>query len=268
VQSDTHAEQQRKGLRARLLQAEKQLAALNKRPGDDRDKLVERALAVVKQHHAADYLHVTVTEVSEQRQRFNGPGRPGPARTKHTLNTTRLVVECEREQAAIAVFEQLAGYRQYATNAPNKRLSLLDGVQCYRQQWQPERAFHRLKNGLIPIAPLYLQTDDRIAGLVLLLTIALRVLTLIEFVVRRELSKNEEVLKGLYSGNAGRATATPTTERLLDAFEPVTLYRYQTPQGSSYQVSKLSALQTRILQLLGISPSIYDPVAVAQYDSG
>jgi hypothetical protein len=46
-----------------------------------------------------------------------------------------------------------------------------------------------------------------------LLSIALRVLTLVEFVVRRQLAAEESTLAGLYAGNPTRETACPTAER-------------------------------------------------------
>ncbi len=68
------------------------------------------------------------------------------------------------------------------------------------------------------ITPLFLRAEDRIRGLRVLLGIALRVLTLTEFVVRRDLATTGEKLQGLHAGNPNRATAQPTAERLLKAF--------------------------------------------------
>ncbi|MCZ7668600.1 MAG: hypothetical protein M5U34_16120 [Chloroflexi bacterium] len=55
------------------------------------------------------------------------------------------------------------------------------------------------------------------------MTLALRILTLMEFVVRRSLQEAEETISGLYPGNASQTTSRPTTERLLRAFQEVTL---------------------------------------------
>ena len=117
------------------------------------------------------------------------------------------------------------------------------------------------------ITPLFLTDDNRIRGLLVLLGIALRVLTLIEFVVRRELAATDESLKGLYAGNPNRATDQPTAERLLKAFEDITLYRHERTTHIWYAVTPLSALQRRILQLMHIPESVYAP-PVALIDSG
>ena len=149
----------------------------------------------------------------------------------------------------------------------SQTLSLAGAVNCYRQEWQPEHGFHRLKGGMLAITPLFLKDDNRIRGLLLLLGIALRALTLTEFVVRRGLASTGETLKGLYSGNTNRATDQPTAERLLKAFDDITLYRHESATKMWYEVTELSPLQRRILHLMQIPESVYAPPS-ALIDSG
>jgi hypothetical protein len=82
--------------------------------------------------------------------------------------------------------------------------------------------------------------------LLVLLGIDLRVLTLIEFVERRELVTTGGTLKGLYADNPNRATDRPTTERLLKAFDDITLYQHASTTGIQCDVTELSSLQRRI----------------------
>ena len=112
-----------------------------------------------------------------------------------------------------------------------------------------------------------MKDDNRIRGLLLLLGIALRALTLTEFVVRRGLAATGETLKGLYAGNPNRATDQPTAERLLKAFDDITLYRHESATHTWYAVTKLSTLQRRILQRMQVPESVYAPPA-ALIDSG
>jgi transposase len=114
---------------------------------------------------------------------------------------------------------------------------------------------------------LFLKDDNRLRGLLLLLGIALRTLTLTEFVVRRDLATTGESLKGLYAGNPHRATSQPTAERLLKAFEDITLYRHASATHRWYEVTELSPLQRRILQLMHVPESVYAPPS-ALIDSG
>jgi len=164
--------------------------------------------------------------------------------------------------------ERLAGWRVYVTHTPAPRLSVAGAVNCYRQQWQPEHGFQRLKGGLLALTPLFLRDADRIRGLLVLLGIALRVLTLPEFVARRDVAATGETLPGLYAGNPKRATAQPTAERLLNAFAPITLYRHDTGTVIWSEVTPLSPLQRRILHALGIPESVYAPPSAPLIHSG
>lgn len=108
-----------------------------------------------------------------------------------------------------------------------------------------------------------LRSDQRIRGLLGLLVIALRALTLLEFVVRRQLGQQPEPLQGLYAGNPQRSTTRPTAERLLKALDDITLYQLTDGRSTGYITTPLSALQRRILALVGIPESIYTSLAQA-----
>jgi hypothetical protein len=83
------------------------------------------------------------------------------------------------------------------------------------------------------------------------------VLTLVEFVVRRELDQLQTNLAGLYEGNPKRATDRPTTERLFRAFKGIVLYSSQTNGQLSYQLSSLSDLQEHILDLMSLPVDLF-----------
>jgi len=89
------------------------------------------------------------------------------------------------------------------------------------------------------------------------ITLALRVLTLVEGVVRQRLSEQQEELAGLFAGNPKRRTSQPTTERLLEAFNEVTLTIVRASGSIQRHVTPLSPLQQQILALFGLSPAVY-----------
>jgi transposase len=104
---------------------------------------------------------------------------------------------------------------------------------------------------------MYVERDDHATGLIRLLAIAVRVLTLLEFVVRRGLAQDRDSLTGLYAGNPKRATTPPTTERLLEAFGGSTLSIIVEPDQQRRHLTALAPLQQRILALLDNTPTIY-----------
>lgn len=142
-------------------------------------------------------------------------------------------------------------------DAPASQLTLEQAVLAYRNEWVIERGFHRLKGAPLALDPLFIKRDDQVVGLTNLLTIAVRLLTLIEFVVRRKLKQNQEQLTDLIENNPNKGVDNPTTERLLKAFDDVTLTIVSLPDRIIRHVTPLTPLQTRILELLGLSPLVY-----------
>ena len=245
VQRDQFKQKQIHALQRRLTQAEAALQELTGRQCDSPTQCADLEApgqALLADYDVADYLSVQVRWRDVQFEKLVGGGRPGPNR---------------RKPAPIEAYEAAAGWRAYATNAPRARLTLQQAVEKYAGQWQPERGFSRLKGDWLNVAPIFLRTDDHIRGLMFILSLVLRVFTLIEFVVRRELQAQQETLAGLYDGAPRKTTDRPTTERLLRAFEGITLLRIQNGHRVRYQLSGFSQLHRRILQLLGLPVSLY-----------
>jgi transposase len=139
-------------------------------------------------------------------------------------------------------------------------------VLAYRSAYQVERSLGRLKGRPLSLRPMYVQRDDHATGLIRLLSIALRVLTLLEFVVRRQLAAAGETLAGLYAGNSQRETARPTAERLLEAFQEVTLTVLEGVDQAYRHLTALSPLQERILALLGFSSRVYRRLCTVSHE--
>lgn len=97
-----------------------------------------------------------------------------------------------RQEGAIEKHQQTLGWRVYVSNAPAEQLSLAQAVLTYRDEWIIEHGFHRLKGVPLSLNPLFVKNDDQVVGLTNLLNIAVRILTLIEFIVRQRLAQNQE----------------------------------------------------------------------------
>jgi transposase len=261
VRSDKLAQRQQHGLGERLRRAEQALAKLKAGPEADLAQLTSQSQALLERYDVAAYLQVTWTAQTLETKRYLKRGRHGPNSPYELVTSTIWHMAVARLNDAIAIFDQLAGWRLYVTNAPAARLDIQTAVLCYREEWQPERGFQRLKGARLAIRPLLLRSDQRICGLLRILVIALRALTLLEFVARRQLAQQTASLQGLYAGNPQRATQQPTAERLLRAFDDITWYQVSDGQTTWQQVTPLSNQQRRILDLLGISEAVYTRLA-------
>ncbi|MCX6028570.1 MAG: IS1634 family transposase [Chloroflexi bacterium] len=268
VRSESYRKAQQADLERRLQRATAQLRALTPTPGRGKRQMQTAGALVLAANAILDGQAVTglltyAYERQEQRQtKYLGRGRGGPDRPYRTLVTVRYQITAVSRQAdAMAAQQATLGWRAYVTNAPAPQLTLADAVLTYRDEWLIERGFHRLKGTPLSLDPLFVKRDDQVIGLTNLLSIAVRLLTLLEFVVRRQLKQNQEHLVGLIANNPKKGMDNPTTERLLKAFDDITLTIVQLPGQIIRHVTPLSALQIRILELLGLSPGVYTRLA-------
>jgi len=65
----------------------------------------------------------------------------------------------------------------------------------------------------------------------------------------------------LIENNPKKGIDNPTTERLLKMFDNITLTTVQLPGQNIRHLPALTAVQTRILELLGLSTSVYTRLA-------
>ncbi|NJR62624.1 MAG: hypothetical protein HC769_29800 [Cyanobacteria bacterium CRU_2_1] len=107
-----------------------------------------------------------------------------------------------------------------------------------------------------------MQRDDQVQGLLNLLSLGLRLLTLIEFVLHRQLTQTQETLQALYPENPKKTTTHPSTERILKVFDNITLTFVEVEGQIDRHLTPLSSLQENILRLLGFSPRIYTDLLV------
>jgi transposase len=251
VHSPVYEQQQRRGLEQRLQKATEKLMSLTppvgrgKRQIRDEAILHQKAMAILKQHRVEGLLS------------YSYQYHPGTSKKKERYQITAV----EQNSEEIEAVSQLFGWRVYVTNVPAEGLSFEKAILTYRDEWIAERAFHRFKGKSLSITPFFVQREDQVTGLVHLLSLGLRLLTLIEFVVRRQLKRSGESLVGLYPGNPKKATQRPTTERLLKAFDNITLTILNI-KGEEYgSVTPLNEVQKKILKLLGLEPEIYSSLA-------
>ncbi|MCJ7433055.1 MAG: hypothetical protein MUO77_06165 [Anaerolineales bacterium] len=112
-----------------------------------------------------------------------------PTREIFSIRYQMLIVT--RQEAAIAAYQKTLGWRAYVSDAPAEQLNLKQALLTYRDEWIIEHGFHRLKGAPLSLDPLFVKNDDQVVGLTNLLSLAVRMLTLIEFIVRRNLKQRQ-----------------------------------------------------------------------------
>jgi transposase len=254
-----------RGLRARLAKAQAAVIALNTRGRGQRryadaSALREAVKAILARYRVQGLLHVRYKEQFWEQPLRRYGGRDATVRLEWDVQ-----VMASLDEEAVATAVRQLGWRVYVTTQPPEQLSLQEAVLAYRHEYLVERAMGRLKSRPLSLTPMYLERDDHATGLIRLLSIGLRVLTLLEFGVRRRLARAKTTLAGLSVGNPTRATAHPTAERLLEAFQGLTLTILREGRRRRYHLTPLSRVQRRILTRLEFSVDIYTRLCPDSY---
>lgn len=258
VRSAAYAEAAQRSLRQRLDKARAELLALTPARGRGRKQFTDEALlraavdTILQRHEMAGLLTVRLRREVERQAVRAYAGRPA-----HTRESHRYVLTVQEHPARIEAAERLLGWRAYVTNAPRRRLPLPQAVLAYREEWLVERNCARLKGRPLSLGPLWVSREDHAVGLTHLLTLAARVLALVEYQVRRKLREGHRTLSGLYPGQPTRITDQPTTERLLKAFDRIVLTTIQIGKRVQRHLTPLLKLQQTILRDLECPRNLY-----------
>jgi transposase len=258
VRSQAYAQAQEAALERRLGRATQALRELTVRKQGKKPlvhaELMEAAQAIVTREGVNGLLSHTVRAMTATRPVRAYRGRPRRQETEVFFE-----IDVCRAETRIQEKKREMGWQVYGTNALT--MTLAQAVWAYRGQYRIEDDWSRLKGRSLGLTPLYLQDEERIQGLVYLLSLALRTLTLLEWVVRERLQNEGAKLQGIYAGQPGRQTARPSAELLLRVMKTISVSVVEVNGQTHAMLSPLSEVQTRLLELWGLPPDLYEKVA-------
>jgi transposase len=258
VRSQAYAQAQVAALERRLARATAELLELPKRKQGKKPlfhaELLQAAAAIVTRAGVEGLLSYTVQALLTTRPKRAYRDRPARQETAVSFaldvrGAAPLIEEKKREM----------GWQVYGTNGLATALAQV--VWAYRGQYRIENDWSRLKGRPLGLTPMYLQDEGRMQGLVHLLSLALRVLTLVEWVVREGLRQEGAKLQEVYAGQPGRKTARPSAELLLGVMKTISVSVVEVNGQTYAMLSPLTEVQTRLLGLWGLPPDLYEKVA-------
>ena len=250
VRSQAYARAQEAALERRLGRATQALRELIVRKQGKKQlfhaELMEAAQAIVMREGVDGLLGYTVQAMTATRQVRAYRDRPARQETEVFFE-----IDVCRAEALIKEKQREMGWQVYGTNAV--AMTLAQAVWAYRGQYRIEDDWSRLKGRSLGLTPLYLQDEERIQGLEYLLGLALRVLTLLEWVVRQRLRQEGTKLQGVYAGQPGRQTTRPSAELLLGVMKTISVSVVEVNGQTHAMLSPLTEVQTRLLELWVVS---------------
>jgi len=213
----------------------------------------EAAAAALAAAGATRWVGFTITETEEVAFRQERRGRPG-SETRYRRSEKRIFTVSARVRAeAVAYDAATDGCFPLITN--DLAMTPAEVLAAYRYQPNLERRHHMLK-GPQEVAPVYLQTPQRIEALLLCHFLAMLAEALIEREIRT--SMKSAGLSGIPLYPELRECPSPSAPRILEIFQGVQRHELIS-EGEVVQSfePQLTPLQQQVLELLHVPASVY-----------
>ncbi|MBU8872043.1 MAG: IS1634 family transposase [Gemmatimonadales bacterium] len=243
----------------RIQRATRELDELRQRLGSprtryrQRDKVTMAVEEILKSRETKDLITVAIEERVEERYRQERRGRPTKDTRYVKQISTRFDLSYQIDHARIAEDQRCDGVFPLVTNV--LELSEKELLLVYKRQPVIEKRFSQLKTDF-RVAPVYLKDVSRIQALLCAYFLVLLVESLLERELRQAMEREGLESLPLYPEN--RPCRRPTARRVIDLFDDIQRHTLRSDdEAPAVFVTELSALQRRILKLLGVPATKY-----------
>lgn len=211
-----------------------------------------RVKKILAEHHATGLLEVTLSTVTELSHRYLRSGRPRPGDPMRPVRAKRLQLHVTRNTAALRAEARTHGVFPLVTNlARRSKREILD---IYKYQPYLEKRFALTKSEY-GIAPIFLKKPRRVVALLHVYFVAIMLSALLERQVRSAMSR--QGIEKISILPEGRATATPTTPRILENFADVSWYAFREGDRSLSFPVELKPVVSLLLGLADVPRELY-----------
>lgn len=155
-------------------------------------------------------------------------------------------------QAALTEAERFDGISLLCTNAPAEHLTSGEVMIKYKNQVRVEQTIDFIKSP-VQVRPMWLHSPQRLAGLTLLIMIAVLVAALLEYQVRRRIAQTGRLIQGLRPER--RDDPYPTAKAMLKTFQhyAVVIVRHGKRRQEIHH-PKLRLVQQQIWNIMELDP--------------
>ena len=229
------------------------IGKLNQRRLKTEHQIRERVDQLLEKHRVHRLYHIDIVPVRESSKVQIGKGRPGKDTRYKTQTCTLFSLAWSRNKQALEQERRCDGV--FPILCTDETLSAKAALLAYKYQPRLEKRFEQLKtvhNG----APTLFKKVERVEAMMFLFFMALVLQAVLEREVRHAMI--EQTIDSIPVYPEHRLSAHPTTARIVDRFQDISLYRlfYKGNLAKQYE-DELTPLQRKVLKLVGMSEDNY-----------
>ena len=207
---------------------------------------------ILAEHQATGLLETRVSTVTEISHRYLHSGRPRAGDPVRAIRTKRLQLHVTRNTAALRAEARTDGVFPLVTNIQSR--SKREVLEIYKYQPYIEKRFALTKSEY-GIAPIFLKKPRRVVALLHVYFVAIMLSALLERQVRAAMS--QQGIEKISILPEGRATATPTTPRILESFADASWHAFREGDRLLQFPVELKPVASLLLGLADVPMELY-----------
>jgi len=256
VRSSQKAAIDRRSRDDRIRQAEIELKEVAEKVGTrnlrSRKAVEERGKKVLARHKVTEFLEIRVVSFTEVTHRYLRRGRPRAGDPMRKIQRQAFQLVVNRNKVVISQESRTDGVFPLVTNIQDA--AKREVLEIYKYQPYLEKRFALTKSEY-GVAPIFLKKPIRVVGLLHVYFIAIMLSALLERQVRGAMKARG--IPEIAILPEARATATPTTPRILENFAHVAWHEFQEGERVVSFPVEINSTQRLLLDLADVPRHLY-----------
>jgi len=220
---------------------------LNMRNLKTKENILKIADEITRGQAVERYFHLKIDEVQQTYKKQIGVGRPTSKTKYRTVKEKLYSLSYTRNQRALKEETNVDGV--FPLLATDPEITPKDALLAYKYQPRLEKRFTQFKS-VHNAAPLFFKRIERVEGIMFLFFISLMIQAVIEREVRLKMEEKNIAALPVYPEH--RIAYHPTTAKIFDRFDGLSLYKLKQNGVLKILRDDLSVLQKKIITILGI----------------
>lgn len=225
---------------------------LNSRKLKTKEDIQKKINNILEERGVKNFFHIALTDVREEYKKQIGFGRPGRKTKFRTVSKTIYSLAYTRNQKSLKEEKNVDGI--FPLLSTDQKITAKEALFAYKYQPRLEKRFTQFKN-IHNAAPLLFKKIERVEGIMFLFFVALMLQAIIEREVRSKMKDKNILALPVYPEH--RIAYHPTTAKIFDRFEGLSIYHLKQGRKTTTYLDELSELQKEIIKILGMSESDY-----------
>ena len=229
---------------------------INKRSLKSEQDIKDAINKILTKNQTQDFFDWDINSTQTTIKKQKGRGKPTPNTVYEEITIIQHDYTYTLNEKKVQEAKLLSPYYILLSNFMDESLTLLKAFNSYKDEYKVENVFRRMNNDTFQTVPMYLQLEQRINAMLLLILIAVQTFTLIDRQAAIAIEESKKPIIGLLPNKI--QSFKPKTEQILREFENIQLIAIKEADDYKFFLTSLSQLQKKLIAILNVPDRLYN----------